>query len=523
MKHQIRGCAAVIVLMALLLVITPARAWADENGDRAYDLVRQAIALIVNTPADVDAISDKIDAALSAKDQSQVQIPLVQQAKDALARGNLHRVRALLEKSIGARGSGRIAAVEAMPGRGSLSGGDWVMLGLSVLVGVVGIVAAAVLRPRHLPRPGPTPRGDPVMSRTAETEPVPTGPEPTRRGVFGRAVDAVDERLGIRALEYPVPAHANTLGYSLGGLTAVALVILIVTGIVLAQFYHPGPGGANESVRHIVTNVYLGRWVRGVHFWAAEAMYVLAILHLLRVYFTGSYKRPREANWLIGVAMFALIMGALFTGTVLRWDQEGFEVLGRNLELARLLGGLGFWFTGGFSSASPLLVRLYVAHVSVLPALILILLVLHALLVKYHKISPRPDNPTETGEPFEPFTHHLRRIGALGLVLLGGLGVLAVLFPPGVGPTPVEGIEVTRPPWMYWWMFSLQNWVGRSGILWGGIILFALLIALPFVDRNPRRYWRQRPLAIGIGALVLAAIIILTVLGAITTPAQHLG
>ncbi|MGZ4520900.1 MAG: hypothetical protein ACXVXW_10870 [Mycobacteriaceae bacterium] len=109
------------------------------------------------------------------------------------------------------------------------------------------------------------------MSRTAETEPVPTGPEPTRRGVFGRAADAVDERLGIRAIEYPVPAHANTLGYSLGGLTAVALVILIVTGIVLAQFYHPGPGGANESVRHIVTNVYLGRWVRGVHFWAGEA------------------------------------------------------------------------------------------------------------------------------------------------------------------------------------------------------------------------------------------------------------
>ena len=157
MKHHIRRCAAGIVLMALLLVITPAKAWADGNEDRAYDLVRQAIALIVNTPADVDAITDKIDEALSAKDQSQVQIPLVQQAKDALARGNLHRVRALLEKSIGARGSGRIAAVEAMPGRGSLSGGDWVMLGLSVLVGVVGIVAAAVLRPRHLPRPGPTP------------------------------------------------------------------------------------------------------------------------------------------------------------------------------------------------------------------------------------------------------------------------------------------------------------------------------------------------------------------------------
>ena len=60
-------------------------------------------------------------------------------------------------------------------------------------------------------------------------------------------------------------------------------------------------------------------------------------------------------------------------------------------------------------------------------------------------------------------------------------------------------------------------------MLWGGIILFVLLIALPFVDRNPRRHWRQRPLAIGIGALVSAAIITLTVLEAITTPAQHLG
>jgi len=106
-----------------------------EGTERAYDLVRQNIALIVDTPADVDAIPDKIGDARSARDQSQVQIALVRQAKDAPARGNLHRMRALLEKSIGARGSGRTAAVEAMPGRGSLSGGDWVMLGLSILVG----------------------------------------------------------------------------------------------------------------------------------------------------------------------------------------------------------------------------------------------------------------------------------------------------------------------------------------------------------------------------------------------------
>jgi len=363
------------------------------------------------------------------------------------------------------------------------------------------------------------------MTRTAGPQPfVPSAiAEPvTTKGRVRRVREAVDERLGIDAIRYPVPAHANKVSYSLGGLTAFSLLILIVTGIVLAQYYNPDPASANESVRHIVNGVYLGRFVRGLHFWASEAMYVLAILHLLRVYFTASYKRPREANWLIGVGMFSLIIGAMFTGTVLKWDQEGFEALGHNLELSRLLGGIGFWFTSGFSSHVSLLIRLYVAHVSIIPMLILGLLVLHTLLIKRHKISPAPANPDATGEPVGPFTHHLRRIGALGVILLGGLSILAVVFPPGVGPTPVEGIEVTKPPWMYWWMFTLENWIGLAGILWGVGVLFGLLVAVPFLDRNPHRYWRQRPVALTLAALVLAFLIVLTILEAITTPAQHL-
>src|SRR5262249_39790446 len=348
-------------------------------------------------------------------------------------------------------------------------------------------------------------------------------PERGRPGWPSRALHAVDERLGIDAIRYPVPAHANRVTYCLGGLTAFALLILIVTGIILAQFYNPDPASANAAARHIVEGVWAGRFIRGLHFWAGEAMYVLAILHLLRIYFTGSYKRPREANWLIGVAMFALTIGALFTGTVLKWDQEGFEALSHNLEVSKLLGGLGFWFNSDFSSHVSVLVRLYIAHVSLIPTLILGLLVLHALLVKRHKISPDPRNPDAAGEPVGPFTHHLRRITALGLVLLAGLGVLAVLFPPGVGPTPVEGIEVTKPPWIYWWMFTLENWIGLSGILWGAGVLFALLVAVPFIDRNPRRYWRQRPVAVALGLLVLAALVVLTILEATTTPVEHLG
>lgn len=345
-----------------------------------------------------------------------------------------------------------------------------------------------------------------------------------------RAIDVIDDRLGIKALEYPVPEHANSLAWSLGGVTACAFGVLVVTGILLVQFYSPVPESANQSVRDLVTDVWGMRFVRSLHFWAAQAMYVTAVLHLIRVYVTGSYKRPREGNWLVGVAMFGLVLLALFTGTVLKWDQEGFEALGHNVELGALLGGVGIWFSPDFADRVPILVRLYGAHVVIIPGVVVGLMVLHGLLVKRHRISPHPSLPTAasgdqapTDEPTEPFTHHLRRIAAFGLVLLGALGVLAVLFPPAVGPAPVEGLEITKPPWNFWWMFTLENWIGLPGILYGGAALFLLLAAVPFVDRNPHRSWRDRPVAMGLGALVLVVLAVLTVLMMFTTAQTHLG
>jgi len=337
-----------------------------------------------------------------------------------------------------------------------------------------------------------------------------------------RLVHAVDERLGIDALRYPVPEHANKLGWSLGGLTAVSFVVLLVTGVYLAQFYNPMPEAANQSVRDTMTGVWLGSFTRGLHFWAAQAMYVLVILHLLRVILHGSYKRPREGNYLVGVAMFALVIAALFTGTVLKWDQEAFEALGHNTEIAELLGGLGFWFTPEVADSLPILVRLYTAHIVLVPGLILVLLTLHALLIKRHGISRHPSIPPTAGERDEPFTNHLRRVATFGLVLAGALGLLTVLAPQGVGPTPVEGIEVTKPPWPFWWMFTLENWFGLSAILWGSVALFGLLVVLPFLDRGPDRSWRRRPFVIGATVLVVLALVILTLLVPFTTAETHL-
>lgn len=370
----------------------------------------------------------------------------------------------------------------------------------------------------------------PETDRIAPHDEPTTGTELPRSDTWlRRAWNVIDERMGISALAYPVPEHANRLSWTLGGITAVSFAILIATGIVLAQFYAPVPETANQSIRAIEQDVWAGSLIRGVHFWAAQAMYVTAVLHLVRVFLTGSYKKPREGNWLVGVAMLGLVTFAIFTGTVLKWDQEGFEALGHNIEIGNLLGGLGFWFSPGFAGEISILLRLYGAHVVIIPGIILVLVILHFLLVKRHRMSPHPVLPGGTTseqaaeeEPTQPFTRHLRRLVALGVALAGILGMLAVLFPAPLGSTPVPGIELTKPPWMFWWPFTLENWFGLSAIVWGELAFFLLLAALPFIDRNPRRWWRRRPIAMTVAVALVLLLAVLTVLMAIAPAQVHL-
>lgn len=338
---------------------------------------------------------------------------------------------------------------------------------------------------------------------------------------FSRAVEAIDERMGIKALSYPVPEHANNLGWSLGGLTAVMFFTLLASGIYLAQFYVPVPEEANQSIRDIMTNVWLGSFVRGIHYWSAQAMFVLAILHMLRVFLHGSFKKPREGNWIVGTALLLLTFLAVFTGTVIKWDQEGFEALQHNLDVANLLGGAGIWFTPALSERVPIVLRLYTAHAVILPGLILVLFTLHGLLVKRHKISPHPliSHP-EVEEP-EPFTNHLKRVGSFGLVVIGALAILAVLIPPVIGPSPVAGIEVTRPVWFFWWFFPFEVWFGTASVGLAIAGVFGLLFLTPFLDRSKRRRWRQRKVAVTVLLAVLIPLAGITINVWINNPKGH--
>lgn len=337
-----------------------------------------------------------------------------------------------------------------------------------------------------------------------------------------RLLDVLDERLGLKGLRYEVPEHANKLAYSLGGLSLITFIVMVATGVFLTQYYDPDPKLAHSSVRHIVTQVQLGDFVRGIHYWGAMAMIVLVGLHLLRVFVSGAYKRPREGNWVIGVVLAGITGAFFFTGTVLKWDQESLEALEHNIEIGKLLGRGGFWLSPSFGG-TPLLTRLYVVHISVLPMLFVLVVAAHLLLVKRLKMAPSPFRKGPEPEPTEPFSRHLARLGGFGLILVAVLAMFALVLPPGHGPSPVEGIEVSKPAWPLLWIYPIENWVGVVGILWATLAILAALLIVPFVDRGTERSPRER-LAIVIPAAVLVATIVgLIVYAAIQPVASHVG
>jgi quinol-cytochrome oxidoreductase complex cytochrome b subunit len=341
----------------------------------------------------------------------------------------------------------------------------------------------------------------------------------------------LDERLGVSAVSYPVPAHANSLWYTLGGITVIGFLVLILTGIYLAQFYHPHPADARESVLYIQNAAPLGDIVRGLHVWLASLVTITALLHLGRVFLTASYKRPREINWLVGVALLAVTLGFVFTGSVLRWDQEAWEALQHNTEAALLLGNLGTWFTPQFAANVPILERLYLTHISLLPTLLFILLALHFLLVKKHGISARPAT-ADAGEaprgilPTERldgrYSDHLRKMAGYGLVLVALAGILAVLFPPAIGEVANPTLEVTKPAWVFYWLYAFEGPLGVRGILYAAVIFFGLLLLVPFVDFTPWRSPARRRAMLAVAALVVVAVAALSLYVWLTPTQEHL-
>src|SRR5207253_10973497 len=143
------------------------------------------------------------------------------------------------------------------------------------------------------------------------------------------------------ALYHRVPKFANAYYCCFGGMVFSLIVFLLLTGVLLALYYVPDAAGtpapAYTSVQFIQNSVYLGWLIRGVHFWSANILIIMVLIHMARVYWTGSYRAPRELNWMVGVLMFLLVLALTITGELLPWDSKTY--LARSRELSILSGG----------------------------------------------------------------------------------------------------------------------------------------------------------------------------------------
>jgi quinol-cytochrome oxidoreductase complex cytochrome b subunit len=198
----------------------------------------------------------------------------------------------------------------------------------------------------------------------------------------------LDERFGWRnvwtAIFLRKIPHVNWF-YTLGSATLFIATLQIVTGILLTIYYVPTPDHAYDSVIYITTQLPAGWFIRGLHHWGASAMIMLTALHMLRVFFYGAYKYPREVTWLTGVVLLLVVVGFGFTGYLLPWDQKAYWATTVGTRIAGVAPGVGEWILrimrGGDDLSAVTLARFFGAHVWVLPGALLTLIVIHMYLI----------------------------------------------------------------------------------------------------------------------------------------------
>ena len=337
----------------------------------------------------------------------------------------------------------------------------------------------------------------------------------------------LEERGGLHSirryfLDEPLPPGTGWW-FTLGSLLLFGLSVQVITGIALALYYAPTPDHAWASVRFITTMVPGGSFLRGLHHWGSTIVVLAAVAHLVRVVFFASYRKPRELNWLIGLALLGVILAFGLTGYLLPWDQRAYWATVVTINVSRLMPGVGEFIAtllrAGEDVGALTLTRWYAIHVLVLPAVLGVLVAAHLYLMRRHGISG-PVRP-KAGVPEMFYPHQAARdllvAGGVGLVLM----VLALIGAPALeSPAdPTSSDYAPRPEWYFLGLFQLLKYFpGRFEVIGALVIpgIVALfLVVLPWIDRSRSREWRSRRVVLGAFTIGAVAIGALTTLGAL--------
>jgi quinol-cytochrome oxidoreductase complex cytochrome b subunit len=384
----------------------------------------------------------------------------------------------------------------------------------------------------------------------------------------GRALQSFSNVfLHVYPVKVPNRVLRNRYSYRLGFIAAVLFAILLVTGVYLMFVYTPSVGSAYGDMQKLKTGVGFGQLIRNVHRWAAHLMVLVVILHLVRVFYAGAYKRPRQFNWLIGVGLLLITLGFSFTGYLLPWDQLSYWAVTVGTNLVRyvpLVGGkLQDVLIGGPQVGQSTLTRFYALHVAVLPALLVLMLTVHiwrvrkdGFAVERSTVGTFAEEATERPAPAPAAAAMAQaapelyggRVRLLGVVdresvteaerpvddtvftwphmivrhVVVALGTAAVVLALAVSfSAPLRGLanpNVTPEPAKAPWYFAgLQELLSRFDPLVAGILVPAgavlVLVLLPYIDRNPDTRAGHRKVAILLFSALLGIAVVLTIIG----------
>ncbi len=310
---------------------------------------------------------------------------------------------------------------------------------------------------------------------------------------------------------YPTPRNLN-YWWNYGSLAGIALVIMILTGIMLAMQYTPHQDFAFDSVERIMRDVNYGWLLRYVHMNGSSFFFIVVYIHILRGLYYGSFKEPRELLWIIGVTLLLLMMAASFLGYVLPWGQLSYwaaKVITNMFTAFPIIGEpLVTWLWGGYTVGNPTLNRFYALHY-LIPFVIVGVVILHIwALHRFGSSNPvgiEADGPQDK-IPFHPY-YTVKDLFGLGVFLT--LFAALIFFAPNLLGETINYVEANPlvtpahivPEWYFLPYYAILRSITfdlwfLSAKLIGVIMMFGstmILFLVPWLDRSPVRSARFRP------------------------------